>query len=112
VSPRRRRANDEPVPVSEPLAELGSELGLAPPDAFAAIRERWSEIVGDEIGAHARARSLRSGVLRVTVDEAAWATQLRYLAGELLDRFDAIVGAGVVTQVRVTVGSREPGETR
>jgi len=112
VSRRRRRGGDEPVPVSEPLAALRAELGMAPSDASAMIRSRWTEIVGADIAPHARVRSLRSGVLRVAVDEAIWATQLRYLAGDLLDRLDAIVAAGTVTQVRVSVVAEEAEETR
>ena len=100
------------MPVSKPLAEVGAELGMAPPDALATIQARWSEIVGVDIAPHARVRSLRSGVLRVTVDDPGQATQLRYLAGELLDRLDAIAGAGAVTQVRVAVSTEGAGKTR
>lgn len=102
---RRHRGGDDPVPVSEPLTEVGAELGMAAPDALATIQSRWPEIVGADVAPHSRARSLRSGVLRVTVDESAWATQLRYLASQLLDRLDVIVGGGTVTQVRVSVTS-------
>jgi len=105
VTPRRRRGGD-PVPVGEALDEVRSELGLPSADLLASLRERWSEVVGADVADHVTPTTLRAGVLRVTVDDAIWATRLRYLAGDLLDRLDAIVGAGEVVRIHVAVVAR------
>lgn len=92
-----------PTPVGEALAEIGAELGLSDPSAIRALTTRWSEVVGDAIAQHARVHSLRGTVLTVAVDAGAWATQLRYLEHDVLQRITAIVGDGVVTEMRVVV---------
>ena len=45
-------------------------------------------------------------VITVAVDSGAWATQIRYLERELLDRIAELVGVGVVREVRVVVEPR------
>jgi predicted nucleic acid-binding Zn ribbon protein len=60
--------------------------------------------MGDDVAAHARLVSVRDGVLTVAVDDPIWATQLRYLETAVLERATAVVGAGLVTSLRVRVG--------
>jgi predicted nucleic acid-binding Zn ribbon protein len=87
------------------LAEVTADLGLPEPDGLALLIDRWEELVGADIAPHCRLTSLRDGVLRVTVDSAPRATQLRYLENELIDRSTAILGAGAVRELRVRVGT-------
>jgi len=110
--PRRRGARgvpgeeEPPTPVGDALAEISAELGLADPTTLRAITSRWSEIVGGAIAQHARVRSLRGTTLTVAVESGAWATELRYLEPDVLAQIESIVGAGVVTQMRVVVDAR------
>lgn len=62
---------------------------------------RWTEIVGDEIGAHSTPESLTDGTLVVRTDSTAWATQLKLLAGTLVKRLNGELGDGTVTMVEV-----------
>ena len=78
-------------------------LGMAGSRQVGAVFGAWAGVVGEHVAAHSRPVSLRDGVLVVHVDEPAWATQLRYLTGELLERLGDAVGAGVVTRVEVRV---------
>jgi predicted nucleic acid-binding Zn ribbon protein len=91
------------VPIGDALAQVGAELGLADPVAVKTITDRWGEVVGDAIATHARIRSLRGTVLTVGVESGSWATELRYLEREVLTRVEAILGPGVVTELRVAV---------
>jgi len=63
----------------------------------------WDEVVGQAVAAHARPRSLRTSKLIVEVDEPGWATQLRYLRGEISAGLNARLGADVVTSIELTV---------
>ena len=92
--------------LGEAVAAVGSELGLPPMAALDAVGARWSELVGPAVAEHARVRSLRGGVLTIAVDDAPWATQLRYLDETLRDRLADVVGAGLVREVRVVVERR------
>ena len=97
--------SDEPRPLRDSLAEVSADLGLPEPDALALLIQEWESLVGPDVAPHCRLTSLREGVLRVTVDTAPRGTQLRYLEGELLERAASLVGADVVRELRVRVGS-------
>jgi predicted nucleic acid-binding Zn ribbon protein len=101
----RNAADDrnQPRPLRDALAEVSADLGLPDPDAFGSVLSNWQELVGSELAAHSRLRSLRDGVLRVTVDAAPWATQLRYLERDVVHRAAALVGPDVVREVHVRV---------
>jgi predicted nucleic acid-binding Zn ribbon protein len=96
-----------PTPLSEPLAEVRAELGLPAPDAVARLRAAWPEVVGPDVAAHSRIRTLRDGTLTVAVDAPAWATTLRYQHADLVARA-ASACDGAVHDVRVVVDA-DPG---
>jgi predicted nucleic acid-binding Zn ribbon protein len=75
------------------------------PDAFSALTDAWSEVVGDELGAHAAVRSIRDGVCTIAVDGPGWATRLRYAERQIVERAERCCGPGVVTSIRVTVSA-------
>ena len=100
-----RRRPDEPRPLRDSLAEVTADLGLPEPDALAFLIGEWQNLVGPDVAAHCRLTSLRDGMLRVTVDTAPLGTRLRYLEGELVERAAALVGPGVVRELRVRVAS-------
>jgi predicted nucleic acid-binding Zn ribbon protein len=94
------------------LAEVSADLGLPEPDGLVVLIAQWQDLVGADVAPHCRLTSLRDGVLRVTVDSAPRATQLRYLEAELLDRSAALLGPGVVRELRVRVGAPGTGRER
>ena len=99
----------EPRPVADALAEVGAQLGLPDPNVLAPLMARWAEVVGAELAPHTRVRGLRDGVLVVGASPA-WASQLRYLSADLLERVREVVGAESVKEVRVSVD--RPGAPR
>jgi predicted nucleic acid-binding Zn ribbon protein len=99
-----RYAGDEPVPLSEALARVGAEFGIAPGGAHLTLDARWDEVMGADVAAHAHLVSVRDGILTVRVDDPIWATQLRYLEPVVVERASALVGPGVVVRLRVRVG--------
>src|SRR4029077_109664 len=62
----------------------------------------WPSVVGREIADHATPNTLREGVLSVTAESTAWATQLRMVQAQLLAKIAAAVGNGVVTSLKIT----------
>jgi predicted nucleic acid-binding Zn ribbon protein len=104
VSSERR--DDDPVPIGDALARVRAELGLPDGDALRVLVERWSEVVGADVAAHARLDALRDGTLVVVTDDPIWASQLRYLQGAILDRANELAGSPVVDAVRVRVRPR------
>lgn len=92
------------------LERLASDLGAPPARVLAEVFERWEDLVGPAVHAHARPVSFRDSTLLVAVDQPAWATQLRLLSAELLARFAEALGRDVVTHLEVRV--RPPGRTQ
>jgi predicted nucleic acid-binding Zn ribbon protein len=70
--------------------------------AEGSVFARWGEIAGDQIAAHATPTALRDGVLHVSAESTAWATQLRMVQKQLLATIAAAVGDKVVTSLRIT----------
>jgi hypothetical protein len=92
-----------PVPVGEAIAAVGEELGMGDPRTVGRLEQAWPDLVGPAIAEHARIRSLRGGVLTIAVDAAPWATQLRYLESEIVDRAAELLGTGAVSRARIVV---------
>jgi len=97
------------VRIGEVLDGLGAKVGLGRSKDSGVIWSRWTEIVGDAIGAHAEPSSLREGVLKVRADSPAWAAELGYLAADIKSRANALIGRQSVLEVRVWTG---PGRIR
>ena len=68
---------------------------------------RWPAVVGEQIAAHAAPTSLTEGVLTVSAESTAWATQLRMVQAQLLAKIASAVGDGVVTSLKI-VGPTGP----
>jgi predicted nucleic acid-binding Zn ribbon protein len=107
VSPWRSlpvaRHEELPRPVGDSLAGLAKRLGAPPPALLTAVFAQWEELVGPAIAAHARPLSVTRRVLLIGADHPGWATQLRFLSAELLDRLAATAGAGQIERVDIRI---------
>jgi predicted nucleic acid-binding Zn ribbon protein len=92
-----------PEPLGRALEELVTRRRWAGRLDGARIFDLWPEVAGEEIAAHARPVRLHGGVLVVGADDAGWATQLRYLAGELQARANSLMGPDTVRKVQIVV---------
>jgi predicted nucleic acid-binding Zn ribbon protein len=95
-----------PGRVGAPLDRLLRHLGAPKVETVRSLFDRWPDAVGEQVASQASPISLRDGVLVVGVDDPAWATQLRFLEGELLTRLAAEFGADEVTSIEVRVRRR------
>lgn len=91
----------DPQPLTAAMGGLLSARGWRQRAAVGAVFGRWAEVVGAEVAAHTRPAAFENGELVVIADSAAWATQVRLLAPQLLRRLGAELGAGTVHRVRV-----------
>ena len=107
-SARPRR--DDPQPLTTAVTGLLSARGWHPRAAVATIFATWPEMVGPQLAAHTTPESFDEGELTVRADSDAWATQVRLLAPQILQRL-AAEGAGAVTRIRV-IGPSRPGGGR
>ena len=89
--------------MGESLERLTSSLGGADPGVLGVVFSHWEEAVGPGIADHATPVSLRDEVLVVAVQEAAWATQLRFLERQILERLEEAAGRPVAGRIDVRV---------
>lgn len=93
----RRRG---PQPLSSILPDALRQVGLDERLEERAPLLRWAEIAGQEIGRHTRAVDLQDGELVLEADHGAWRQEVTMLAPAIIEKFNAIFGAGTVTALR------------
>ncbi len=82
--------------------DVAATRGWSAQVAEGAVFGRWRAVVGEQIAGHASPTNLYDGVLSVTAESTAWATQLRMMQAQLLAKIAAAVGDGVVTSLKIT----------
>ena len=92
-----------PKPLSVSLERLMTAMEAPPVDAVAAVFSRWSEIVGPDLAEHCRPVSVAGEALTISADDPVWASELRWLEAELLERLAAVAGPGRFQTVAVRV---------
>ena len=107
--PPPRNAGDarDPALLGAQLERLLVDRGWSADVTVGSVMGRWSEIVGADLAAHVRPVTFEGTVLSVQADSTAWATQIRLLTSTLLGRIEAVVGAGIVTDL-VVLGPAAP----
>src|SRR3954471_3089194 len=101
-----RRTTGEPVSIGDALARVQAELGLPETDALRTVTAAWEIVVGADVAAHARLEALRDETISIVGDGTLWATQLRYLEADIVERANALVGSSVAQRIRVRVEPR------
>jgi predicted nucleic acid-binding Zn ribbon protein len=104
--------SSDPTPIKSLVDDLMGARGWKHQLEVSRVRSSWEQVVGPAVAEHCHPVQLHDdGTLEVIADSAAWATQLSYLRGKLLDRLKEACGPGMVTDVRVRTnqrGSRRP----
>ena len=90
-------------PVGASLGELSTRFGLAAPTTLHQVFDGWATLVGEPLASHVRPTTLRDGLLRLVADEPAWATQVKYLGQELVDRINERLGEQLVRELVISV---------
>jgi predicted nucleic acid-binding Zn ribbon protein len=97
----------DPQPLGSATSELARSRGWSGRVAEGSVFGRWPAVVGEQIAAHATPTSLNDGVLTVSAESTAWATQLRMVQAQLIAKIAAAVGDGVVKSLKI-VGPLTP----
>ncbi|MGH9179302.1 MAG: DUF721 domain-containing protein [Acidimicrobiales bacterium] len=97
---------DVPGRITGSLDRLAKGLGAPGAAALGAVFARWAEVVGPDLASHSRPLRLTRGTLVVGVGEPGRATELRYRAGEILERAAALAGGPVGERLEVRVRAR------
>jgi hypothetical protein len=101
------RSVEGPTLLSGELAKVARRPGWGERLGAVRVWAAWDDMVGSGLAAHCEPVRLAGKVLVVRAESPAWATQLRYLTAQLIERADIALGPGSVREVRVVVGSLE-----
>jgi predicted nucleic acid-binding Zn ribbon protein len=91
----------DPQTLGAATRDLARTRGWSTRVAEGTVFGQWQTVVGEQIAAHATPTALREGVLSVSAETTAWATQLRMVQAQLLAKIAAAVGDGVVTSLKI-----------
>jgi len=84
-----RRVAD-PIPITTSLDSMMKSLRGTDRIQIGGVFGRWDEAVGDDLARHVRPVRLDQGVLTVEAEDPAWATQVKFLTGEIIGRLAAV----------------------
>lgn len=76
----------DPRGIAEVLDALTARLGWNSSLARSELLDSWAELVGEETAAHSVPAGIDEGVLTVSCDSTAWATQLRLMRTQIVSR--------------------------
>ncbi len=76
----------DPQGIAEVMDALTAKLGWNSSLAKSELLASWNDVVGDETAAHSTPIGIDEGVLTVSCDSSAWATQLRLMRSHIIVR--------------------------
>lgn len=92
-----------PRPVGSLLDHVVAGLGAPSVDLLVTVHERWAEVVGEEVAAHARPLGLDGSLLKIAAESPAWASHLRWAENEIIERLATLLGRTEIDSVSVRV---------
>jgi predicted nucleic acid-binding Zn ribbon protein len=96
------RADDrDPKLLADAVERLVETKGWTTEINIRTLLARWGLLVGATNAAHSLPEAYADTVLTVRTDSTAWATQLRYLAPQLVAMLNEQLGDGTVTRIAV-----------
>ncbi len=69
----------------------------------------WDEVVDERVSKHTEAVKIRSGILYVYTSSSAWAQELSFLKGPIVEKFNLVAGEEVIRDIRFTAKGRLGG---
>jgi len=84
------------------LDALLDRLGAESVSAISGVFGEWAQIVGEQVAQHVIPIKLERGRLIVEVDDPSWATQMRFLEPQLIEKIH-VATSSTITSIEVRV---------
>lgn len=91
----------DPTLLSNAVERLVESKGWATDVNLRTLLARWGLLVGPTNAAHSLPEAYQEGILTVRTDSTAWATQLRYMAPQLVAMLNEQLGERTVLRIKV-----------
>jgi len=96
----RRKRKGGPLPIGSILGNVLDATGISDRLRDRHILDDWAGVVGEAAAKHCRPVDFAAGVLTVDADHAAWRQELTLLTPMIIEKFNAIHGAGTIKSLR------------
>ena len=96
-------SGDEPVQLADALGRLLGWLDVPPADLLSTVFQRWEEVVGPDVARHCRPAAVEGDRLVVLASDSTWASEVQWLASEVLARINEMSSAGRLQSLIVRV---------
>lgn len=94
---------DEPIELSESLERVLGSLDIPPADLLSTVFHRWEQVVGDDVARHCRPAAVEGDRLVVVAADSSWASEVKWLAEEVLARVNELSSTDRLRAVVVRV---------
>ena len=84
------------------LDALLDRLGADTTSAISGVFGEWAQIVGEQVAQHVTPIKLERGKLIVEVDDPSWATQMRFLEPQLIEKIH-VATSNTINAIEVRV---------
>lgn len=91
----------DPKELTSIMETMISARGWKEPVAVSSVLSRWEALMGDYFAEHVKPEGFQDGVVTVRCATTAWATQVKLMRGEILQKFARELGEGVVQKLVV-----------
>ena len=88
--------------VAEILSGLGSGVGATL--KLCNMLSLWEQVVDARVGKHTKAVKIRNRVLSVSTSSPAWAQELAFIKGDIIEKFNNLAGDEVIRDIRFKSG--------
>jgi predicted nucleic acid-binding Zn ribbon protein len=97
---------DGPQPLAPSIDRLMTRLSGVSLSTIEVVMDRWAAIVGDDAARVSDPVKLVDGVLTVRVDDAIWASEIRWLEPTVVARVQELASGAAIAKVNVVVRPR------
>jgi len=99
-----RRLPTGPMPLGDIVRDVVGARHWTDRLTVGLLDKHWPQIVGADLASRCRPHRVAAGILTIQVDDALWATQVKYLADRIRLQVNASLDDPLIDRVDVVVG--------
>lgn len=96
-----RRFRDGPKPLGFGVERVMKHMDAPQTSIVEAVFSNWAHLVGDVIGAHSKPAGIADGVLTVEVENQAWASEMSWMAEELVRQIQMKLDTDEIESIKI-----------
>lgn len=101
----QRKKSRELISIGNLVDQFMQTCRQSPDTRMTRVWQIWNLAVGSTIAENAQPAAFKGSLLIVNVNSSPWLQQLQFLKTDIMDKVNAELGAGSVTDIRFKIGS-------